>query len=201
MGNDAGDISVKGEAIAVGSLNTAAYRTDGAAKNGDIRLTALGAPRYDALAAEANHSRHRLVLSGLLFTAGPATNRPGKAYLQGVVVELKPGFQARLAAGAKLTLDVGQYPNGVGARPADLFVDRASSGLSASHVVAWSGAPGASLEILRVGEQVLLHWPDAEYHLQESATLANPAGWVDVPVNSPAVRTVAPGARFYRLRR
>ena len=201
MGNDAGDISVKAESIAVGSLNAAACRTDGAAKNGDIRLTALGAPWHNTLSAEANHSRNRLVLSGLLFTAGPATNHPGNAYLQGVVVELRPGFQARLAAGAKLAFDAGLYPNGVGARAADLFVDRASSGLSASHVVAWSGALGASLEILHGGEQVLLHWPDAEYHLQESATLANPAGWEDVVVSSPALRTVAPDARFYRLRR
>lgn len=201
MGNDAGDLSVKADSVAIGLLNTAAYRTDGVARNGDIRITALGAPHYDALATEANHARHRLRLGGLLFTAGPATNRPGNVYLQAVVIELEPGFQARLAAGARLTLDAGLYPNGVGARAADLFVDRASSGLSASHVVAWSGALGARLEILGVGEQVLLHWPDAEYHLQESATPANPAGWVDVPVRSPAARPVTPDARFYRLRR
>ena len=72
-----------------------------------------------------------------------------------------------------------------------------------------SGESLPSLRILRDGANVTLAWPDPStgFQLQESPSLSAPA-WTDVNAVPGIVgeekqvsQSIAPGARFYRLRR
>ncbi len=201
MGNDAGDVNINAEAILVGGINVAAYRADGVAKNGDIRLSALASPLYDLTAAAANTAQNRLVLTGLVFTAGTSTNRPGNVTLAGVIVETKPGFQLQMPPTGALTLNAGMYPNGVGAKATDMFIDRAGSGLTPAYIVQWSGQLYPRLTITHSGTNVVLQWNVDDYTLQENSTLTNPLGWTNLPDLSPATRPVGSNSGYYRLKR
>jgi hypothetical protein len=200
-GNDAGDVIINGAAIRAGSIDVTAARTDSGVKNGTIRLTALGPPTYDLNAALENTAQNQLVLTGLVSTAGAPATLPGNVTLTGVVIELQPGFQMRMAQGATLTLSAGMYPNGVGAKPTDLFIDQAGTQLAPSYVVQWSGALSPALNISLNGSSIALQWTWDGYVLQENTVLTNPFSWVNVSSNSPLIREIDAEHKFYRLKR
>ena len=100
-----------------------------------------------------------------------------------------------------LTLNAGVYPNGVGAKATDLFIDQAGSRLTPAYIVRWSGQLYPSLTITRNGTNLVLQWNADDYTLQENSTLMNPPGWTSLSDVSPAMRPAGSNSKYYRLKR
>ena len=142
-GGNAGDVNISAAVISVGSIRAFAARDRApTVNNGNIALSALGAPTYDPNIPSGNTIQNRLFLSGLIATTTNAvTNLVGNITLQGVAVQLKPGFSVQKMSNATLSLNVGVYPNGVGAVATDVFSNATSNVLTPSYVVQWTTLP------------------------------------------------------------
>lgn len=197
-GNPAPNVTVRGEALAIGQVDTRAMRADGQAPNGNVVLQALGAPEYDPARAERNGLRNTLSLDGAIETAGPDLNS-GTVTLQCVVAHLQPGFALNKNPDPEPLFEVGLVQGSV--TQSQLFRDEANSGLTPFYSVLWSAeTPRPVLSINREAATVVLRWTGEGFTLQENASVANAAGWVNVPGTSPVTRPIgATGARFYRL--
>jgi hypothetical protein len=148
-GGDAGDVNISAASIAVGSIRAFASRDRApSVYNGNIILSALGAPNYDPAIASANTIQNRLILSGILATTTNAlTNLPGNITLQGVAIQLKTNFTVQKRSSATLTLSAGVYPNGIGATAADVFSNSTTNVLIPSYNVQWT--PPMTMTYLR----------------------------------------------------
>jgi hypothetical protein len=196
-GNDSSDIRIQSSRIELGALDTRALRDDGLSRNGTVELQALAPPGFNPSGSE-NAFRNRVVLSGDLRTDGFGTIG-GNVTIQGVVVQLLPGFILQKPEPANLVLQAGVVQGDAGA--GDLFIDAAASGLTAEHVVQWSGDIEPALSITRNGGNVDIGWNGSGFILQENANMGNPDGWTDITdgtVNS-ASRPLAGGQKFYRV--
>ena len=201
-GNAAGNVNIKASVIEIGGVDTRAMRSPSGSQNGSVVLQALGAPAFDPNQAASNTWYNSLSITGAvqaLGTVGGLTSG-GHVTLQGVVVRLQPGFSLQQPGSATLILDAGIVR--AGAAASDLFVDAAGSGLTASHVVQWSGDIQPTMTIARAALDVLVSWNGDGFILQTNSNLANPAGWADVPsVTSPATLPAAAEAMFFRVRK
>jgi hypothetical protein len=201
-GNPSSNVEIAASVIEVGGIDTRAMRTSGQL-NGDVILQALGAPLFDPNQADANTWNNSLTLKGPVQTAGTGPNG-GNVTLRGVRAFLNPGFSLAKADGGALTLEAGVVRPSVGATASDLFADATGSGLSASHVVQWSGDIVPTMAIARDGANVVVSWNGAGFVLQTNSAAANPAGWTTVPnaTSSPATLPISPsGSTFFRVKK
>jgi hypothetical protein len=146
-GNQVGSVIVKAENILVGSIDTRSMRDSSYRGNGNIELTALGAPAYDPWTATDNDFANRIIVNGQLRSRGPveppSPGADGNILLQGVGIALNSTVAPEVPDGSTVTVNVGTIRGG--ATAGDLFAD-ASGALAAQNVVEWSGltkAPGA----------------------------------------------------------
>lgn len=152
-GNQVGNVIVKAENILVGSIDTRSMRTGSYRGNGNIELTALGAPTYDPATATDNEFANRIVVTGQLRSRGPVAppspGTDGNILLHAVGIELNSALPPEAPDGSSITINVGTVRGG--ATASDLF-DGASGAVTAQNVVEWSGVakgPGAP-SLLRV---------------------------------------------------
>lgn len=146
-GNQVGSVIVKAENILVGSIDTRSMRNSNYRGNGNIELTALGAPAYDPGAVTDNDFANRIVVNGQLRSRGPveppSPGADGNILLQGVGIALNSAVAPEVPDGSSVTVNVGTIRGG--ATAADLFAD-ASGSATAQNVAEWSGlarAPSA----------------------------------------------------------
>ncbi len=59
--------------------------------------------------------------------------------------------------------------------------------------------PGPSLQITRVGNDVVLTWNDSAFRLETTSTTGTTAAWSPLTGNSPVTVPIGPGHQFFRL--
>ena len=146
----------------------------------------------------------------LVYLLGPGrTNNILRYYLNGnlIIEDVAPDNGASASAGSVY----GTFGQAV---PGSTFTPRGLDGLLSG--VAYSTFSGVfsphynfqisrppALNIAVSGSQLTLSWTGAGYIVQQNATLSNPSGWADVSgaTASPFVTTIAPGTKYYRLRK
>ena len=137
-GSSVGSVFVRGSTVTLGPIDTRAERDDGQSDNGNVFLTALGAPGFDPGDALANTAAENvLTLSGLINTNGDAGGIPslsGNVELRAVKIVLESGFALDVAEQGVVTVDAGEVFGSF--TEADLFMDMAASGLQPNFNVA-----------------------------------------------------------------
>jgi len=125
-GGSAQTISITGETLVVGDIDTRAFRADGAADNGDIFLRALGQPEDSVGDFNANTAAvNSITLDGFVNTNAPSpTNQLGNLNLTAVKVTLDPTFTADISENASMSVTVGTVGNGFVAN--DLFINNSA---------------------------------------------------------------------------
>ncbi len=139
-GNQVGSVIVKADSIMVGSIDVRSMRTGSYRGNGNIELTALGAPAYDPAAAAGNDFANQIVVTGRLRSRGPevppSPGTDGNITLQGVAVHLDSSVGPEVPEGSTVTVSAGVIRSGTVA--GDLFSDLSGT-VTAQHTVEWSG--------------------------------------------------------------
>jgi hypothetical protein len=137
------------------------------------------------------------------------TNNILRYYLNGnlIVEDVAPDNAASASAGS-VSATFGQTV------PGSSFIPRGLDGLLSG--VAYSTFSGVfsphynfqisrppALSVSISGSQLTLSWPGTGYILQQNTTVNNPSGWADVSgaTAGPIVTNVAPGTKYYRLRK
>jgi hypothetical protein len=126
-GNDAGNVTICGDEITVGAVDTRCLRTDSATtRSGAVVVQARDTGGVSSL-------NNTLNLHGLINTDAPA-GYDGDITISGVIVTLQSGFDAVGGSGV-LDIHAGLIQHGKSA--GDLFIDNSGGGYSATHDVAW----------------------------------------------------------------
>jgi hypothetical protein len=132
-------INITGETLALGDIDTRAFRLEGTV--GNVNLRALGQPENDAGNGAANNAAvNSITLNGAINTNGPPATAQsgGNLNLTAVKVVLASTFSADLSENGDFTVAAGVTGNGFS--EADLFMNASSSnpdalGFSVAHGV------------------------------------------------------------------
>jgi hypothetical protein len=139
-GNDAGEVTIYGDQVTVGAIDTRCLRTDSAtARSGTVVVQARDTSGINSL----NNTLH---LHGVINTDAPA-GYDGDITISGVVVTLESGFDAVAGSGAT-DIRAGLVQHGM--TGSDLFVDDSGGGYSAIHDVPWGAT--VSFELAESGD-------------------------------------------------
>ncbi|HUT30787.1 MAG TPA: Calx-beta domain-containing protein [Sedimentisphaerales bacterium] len=139
-GNDAGNVTIRGDEVTVGAVDTRCLRTDSAtASSGAVVVQARDSSGINSL-------NNTLNLYGAINTDA-AAGYDGDITTRGVIVTLHSGFGAVSGSGS-LDIHAGLIQHGM--TGGDLFIDNSGGGYTAIHDVPWG--PTVSFEGVESGD-------------------------------------------------
>ncbi len=141
-GGSGGNVTLKAERIRIGDIRTGSGRTSSGSLNGNVEITALGAPFFDSDNKSANDIENTLTLTGVVDTVGALmVHEGGHVSFESVMTRLGPEFELLLAERGLLSVRVGE-DNSLFGQDA-LFIDEVAggAGITPIHNVQWTPPP------------------------------------------------------------